>query len=276
VISQGLLGDTEARDYSAKLSQFNSFAEPELRGLIRHCALTPGMQVLDAGCGTGEALNWLLQQVSPSGDVVGMDLSAAHVAAARRRAPSLRTIQANLLDAVLAPESFDFIWCVNTINHLSDPMAGVLRLAALLRQDGRVALGQSSFLPEMFFAWDARLERVTNEAVRRYYRDRYHLEEEDLAAVRALVGLLRKANLKEVTSRTVMIERVSPLDAATETYLRETIMRDTWGQRLRPYMSEDDFGILETLCNPAHADYALRRPDFHFLQTFTLVSGRRT
>ena len=54
----------------------------------------------------------------------------------------------------------------------------------------------------MYFAWDSRLERVTNEAVRQYYRDRYHLEEHDLAAVRALVGILRRAQMHSVTAQT--------------------------------------------------------------------------
>ena len=188
------MGDTIARDYSDKLSKFNAFAQPELRGLIRGLDLDSGMHVLDAGCGTGEALNWLLSEVSPSGRVVGVDLAAAHVAAARKQAaPGIQILQANLFDHLFEPASFDLVWCVNTINHLADPVAGVTHLATLLRAGGRVAIGQSSFLPDMYFAWDARLEGAVNDAVRRYYRDRYELDDHDLKAVRALVGILRKA-----------------------------------------------------------------------------------
>jgi hypothetical protein len=125
----------------------------------------------------------------------------------------------------------------------------------------------------MYFAWDSRLERVTNEAVRQYYRDRYRLEERDLTSVRAIVGLLRGSNLHNVTARTIVIERVSPVDAATERYLVETIFKDTWGARLRPYLSDDDYAELVRVCDPQHPRFALRRPDFHFLQTFTLAMG---
>jgi SAM-dependent methyltransferase len=270
----GLLGDTTTRDYAGKLSRFNAYAEPELRRLIKAMGLRPGMRVLDAGCGTGDALCWLLNEVTPSERVVGVDLAAAHVAAARLRAPpEIQIHQANLFDARFEPASFDFIWCVNTINHLIDPVEGVIHLATLLRHGGRVALGQSSLLPDMYFAWDARLERVTNDAVRRYYQDRYHIDEYDLKAVRALVGILRRASLRNVTTRTVMIERIWPLDEATQAYLSETIFRDTWGERLRPYLSGDDYQELARLCNPLHPDFALRRPDFHFLQSFTLATG---
>jgi len=91
--------------------------------------------------------------------------------------------------------------------------------------------------------------------------------------VRAIVGLLRAANLRNVAARTVLIERVSPVNAATEHYLLDTIFRGTWGERLRPYLSDDDYAELGRLCDPRHPQFALRRPDFHFLQSFTLVTG---
>jgi ubiquinone/menaquinone biosynthesis C-methylase UbiE len=267
----GLLGDTAARDYSAKLRQFNRFAEPELCGLVQNLQLTPGMQVLDAGCGSGEALLWLQRAIGEQGTVVGVDLAAAHVAAARSTAPTAQIHQGDFSTLAIPHASLDFIWCVNTINHLRSPIEGLARLKTLLRTGGRIAVGQSSVLPDMYFAWDARLERVTNEAVRQYYRDRYSLDERDLTAVRGLVGSLRQAGFKDVVPRTIVIERVSPLDPASEAYLRETIFRDTWGEHLRPYLSSVDYAELSRLCDPQHPQFALRRPDFHFLQSFTLA-----
>ncbi|MEJ0008671.1 MAG: methyltransferase domain-containing protein [Steroidobacteraceae bacterium] len=272
--SPGLLGDTAARDYSRKLTLFNAFAQPELRQAISSLRLQPGMRVLDAGCGTGEALDWLAAEVGRDGTVVGLELAAAHAAAARATAaPQNLVLQGDLLKAPLAPMSFDLIWSVNTINHLHDAVAGVRTLAALLRKGGRIALGQSALLPDMYFAWDSRLERVTNEAVHQYYRDRYHLNERDLTAIRSIFGVLRRARLRNVTVRTFMIERVAPLSTADQDYLLEVIFRNTWGERLRPYLAGDDYDELTRLCDPQHAKFALRRPDFHFLQSFTLAVG---
>lgn len=274
--SPGLLGDTTARDYSGKLRLFNAFAEPELRQIIAGLNLKPEAHVLDAGCGTGEVLRWFSDEVGPGGVIVGIDLATAHAVAARANAspPSL-VLQADLLKAPLQGESFDLIWCMNTLHHLHDPVAGVKQLAPLLCPAGRIALCQSSVLPDMYFAWDARLERLANEAVRQYYRDRYGVGERDLAAVRSMVGVLRRAQLRNVTAQTFVIERVSPLGPADEAYLTEAIFRDSWGERLRPYLASDDYEELTRLCNPLHPQFALRRPDFHFLQTFTVVVGER-
>jgi SAM-dependent methyltransferase len=270
----GRLGDTARRDYSRKLRLFNEFADPELRAAIASLGLVPGMRVLDAGCGTGESIGRLAAAVAPAGLAVGLDVSASHLGAARATLPPQAVlVQADVQQPPIAAASFDLVWSVNTVNHLADPLAGVRVLAALLREGGRLALGQSSLLPDMYFAWDARLERVTTEAVRAYYRERYGISERELTAVRSLVGLLREAGLANVSARTWLIERVAPLDSCAQAWLLEAIFRGTWGERLRPYLAPADYRELTELCDPQHSRYALARPDFHFLQTFTVAVG---
>jgi SAM-dependent methyltransferase len=272
----GRLGDTPERDYSRKLRLFGAFAEPELRAAIAGLRLAGGMRVLDAGCGTGEALGWLAAAVAPGGVVVGVDLSTTHLDAARvALPPGALLLQADLQCAPLTDASFDLVWSVNTIHHLRDPLAGTRALSALLRAGGRLALGQSSLLPDMYFAWDARLERATNEAVRTYYRERYRLSEHDLTGVRGIFGMLHAAGLSHVVVRTFVIERCAPLDPRAHDWLLEAIFRGTWGERLRPYLSPADHEALRRLCDPQDSEFALRRPDFHFVQTFTLAVGER-
>ena len=274
--SSGPLGDTPARDYSRKLRLFSAFAAPELRAAIDGLRLADGMRVLDAGCGTGEALGWLAAAVAPGGLAVGIDLSTMHLDGARAALPpGALLLQADLQRAPLTEASFDLVWSVNTIHHLRDPLAGTRGLTALLRPGGRLALGQSSLLPDMYFAWDARLERATNEAVRAYYRDRYRLSEHDLTGVRGIFGLLHEAGLSRVAVRTFVIERCAPLDPHAHAWLLEAIFRGTWGERLRPYLPASDYEALARLCDPEDPQFALHRPDFHFVQTFTLAVGER-
>lgn len=272
----GLLGDTIGRDYARKLRLFNAFAAPELGQAIRSLELRDGMRLLDAGCGTGEMLQRLRDTAGPRAEVIGVDLSAAHVQAARATVDdSVTIVQGDLMTAPLPCASFDLIWSANTINHLRDPITGLRRLTSLLRTRGRIAIGQSSLLAELYFAWDSRLERLTREAVRRYYEDRYGLGEHDLDGARNLLGWMHGAELRNIAPRTFVIERSTPLGDADREYLLEAIFRDTWGERLRPYLPGADYEALRRLCAPDSPEFALRRPDFHFIQTFTLVVGER-
>ncbi|HEY7871451.1 MAG TPA: hypothetical protein VIC31_01895, partial [Rudaea sp.] len=73
----GLLGDTPRRDYAEKLKLFNAFARPELCETINALSMPARSRVLDAGCGTGEAVGWFQEVMRGIGMVVGMDLAAA-------------------------------------------------------------------------------------------------------------------------------------------------------------------------------------------------------
>jgi SAM-dependent methyltransferase len=273
--TSGLLGDTPTRAYGGKLELFNRFAEPEIRQLIDSLELATGSRVLDAGCGVGLTTAWFSEQVGPSGLVVGCDLSRPHLGIARTNAGTgVEFVQSDIAASPFRAGSFDLVWCANTINHLSDPVSGVRQLATTLRPGGRIALVQSGFLPDMFFAWDERLERAVTGAVRQYYRDKYNLDERDVTAMRGLVGLAQRAGVTQVSSHTVVIERTTPLSEADRNYLLQAVFNGYWGERLRPYLSDDDWSEVQRLCDPQSTEYCLDRPDFHHLQTMTMVVGR--
>jgi len=99
------------------------------------------------------------------------------------------------------------------------------------------------------------------------------LDERDLTEVRSLLGRMRGAPLRNVSVRTVVIERTAPLRCEDRAYLLHTIFEQTWGERLRPYLAAEDYAALGRLCDPGHAEFALQRPDFHFLQTLSMAVG---
>jgi SAM-dependent methyltransferase len=267
----GLLGDTPTRSYAHKLHLFNAFAQPELQAVIAGLALRPGQRALDAGCGVGLACAWFQEAVGPDGLVVGVDLSGDHTRLARMA--HRHVVQGDIARLPFAPASFDLVWCSNTLNHARDPIAALRALAPMLRPNGRVVIGQSAFLPEMFFAWDARLESAITTACRQYYRDKYGLNERDLAPTRNVVGFVRQAGLTQIQAQTVVIERTTPLTAEDEAYFVECVFNGYWGHKVRPYLDEDDWHELTALCDPASPAFCLRRDDFHHIQTYTVVTG---
>lgn len=274
--NRGLLGDTPSRAYGDKLSLFNRFAEPEIRQAFAGLEVQPGTRVLDAGCGIGLATSWLAEDVGASGLVMGCDLSGPHLRIARNKAKgeNVAFVHCDIATAPFQPGSFDLVWCMNTINHLNDPVTGVKQLAATLRSSGRLVLAQSGFLPDMFFAWDERLEREVTRAVRQYYRDKYGLSEQATTAMRGLVGLAQRAGLSTVATRTVVIERAAPLTETDREYLQRAVFDGYWGARLRPYLAPEDWSEVERLTDPDSAVYCLDRSDYHHIQTLTMVVGQ--
>jgi SAM-dependent methyltransferase len=205
---------------------------------------------------------------------VGVDLSLPHLHAARG-AGQVGLVQADAAKLCFRDATFDLIWSCNTINHLADPVAALVAMRAALRPAGRVVLAQSGFLPEMFFAWDAPLDDAVRRACHQYYRERYGLGLLDTARLRALVGLLQRASLRVGRVQTVVIERIQPLTEADRAYFEETVFRGTWGERLRPFLTDGEWQALCHNTDPASPEYCLDREDFHHLQTLTLCEAYR-
>jgi protoporphyrinogen oxidase/SAM-dependent methyltransferase len=91
---------------------------------------SPG-RLLDAGCWTGSFLAAARQR---GWSVVGVEPSAWAARHARER--GLDIIEGELLDAPLAPSSFDAIVATDVLEHLADPAAVVERVAELLVPGG--------------------------------------------------------------------------------------------------------------------------------------------
>lgn len=106
-----------------------------------------GFRVLVAGGGTGDATIFLGQQLrATDAHIVHLDLSAASIAIARKRAQlrglhNIRFVQASLLDLPqLDLGRFDYINCSGVLHHLADPDAGLAALKAVLAEGGALGL----------------------------------------------------------------------------------------------------------------------------------------
>jgi len=106
-----------------------------------------GLRVLVAGCGTGDSVMWLGEQLrdTPS-EIVALDLSSASLAIAEARAAvrglaNIHFVNASLLEAAqLGLGLFDYITCLGVLHHLPDPDAGLRALEAVLAPEGGMGL----------------------------------------------------------------------------------------------------------------------------------------
>lgn len=106
--------------------------------------LRPEMDVLIAGCGTGQQLvQHALQQ--PDARMTGIDLSPRALGYAARMLQdaglTAELYQADLLQLGRWPRSFDLIACGGVLQHLADPEAGLANLVKLLKPGGLLKLG---------------------------------------------------------------------------------------------------------------------------------------
>jgi SAM-dependent methyltransferase len=141
-------------------------AENSAAYLLAH--LTPGLRVLDIGCGPGTITLDLARLVAP-GAVVGIDLPSEIVAAAARDAAAQGVDNATFtvgdvyaldLDA-LDPEGrpFDVVHAHQVLQHLPDPVGALRAMRAACAPDGVVAARDSDYHAFTWYPADPRLDR---------------------------------------------------------------------------------------------------------------------
>lgn len=109
--------------------------------LVAFAALVRGERVLDIGCGAGTSTVALAEAVAP-GKVVGLDISAPMIDAAKRRAAA-RNLSIDFLQADAAvhrfrPE-FDLAFSRLGVMFFAEPAAAFSNIRSALKPDGRLA-----------------------------------------------------------------------------------------------------------------------------------------
>ncbi len=142
---QDLAGDDEGEAYAARLAA-RAAAGDSMHGEADRVEIVLGgtrARVLDAGCGTGRVGIELARR---GHDIVGVDLDPSMLAVARRDAPAVSWVQADLaaLGEVDLGEPFDLVVCAGNVVPLlaagTEPKA-VAAMAAVLRPDGMLVCG---------------------------------------------------------------------------------------------------------------------------------------
>src|SRR3954462_13935711 len=94
--------------------------------------------VLDAGCGSGRLTERLIDRV-PDGRVIGVDVSASMIDAARKRLGADAALRvADLVGLDLGGETVDVVFSTATFHWIADHDALFASLRAVLRPGGRL------------------------------------------------------------------------------------------------------------------------------------------
>jgi demethylmenaquinone methyltransferase / 2-methoxy-6-polyprenyl-1,4-benzoquinol methylase len=107
------------------------------RRLTVEAVVRPGDRVLDACCGTGDLA---IAALPVAREVIGLDFSEAMLERARRKAPSIEWVQADVLALPFPDASFDAVTVGFGVRNLDDLERGLAELARVLRAGGRIGI----------------------------------------------------------------------------------------------------------------------------------------
>lgn len=121
---------------------FDAVLAPVTRAVLAAAEVSDGDRVLDVGCGSGTLL---AATVAEGAEVVGIDISATMVAAARARVPEATVLLADAQDTDLllaAPgPPFDRVISRFGVMFFADPVLAFARIGAATDENGRLAFG---------------------------------------------------------------------------------------------------------------------------------------
>jgi ubiquinone/menaquinone biosynthesis C-methylase UbiE len=168
--------------------------------------LYPGLQVLDAGTGTGEDAQEMAKLVTPGGQVVGLDFSQIMIDEAKRRMQDsslpLRFVQGDIQHLPFENAAFDRCYADRIFIHLPDPHLAIAELVRVIRPGGKILIAEGD--PESQV-----LDSPYPDVTRRFFRFRNDgMRQPDIA--HRLYALFMDAGLLDV--------QVEPLARLTTDY----------------------------------------------------------
>lgn len=146
----------------SSVEDFGAAAERLSLELISLAGITPGMRVLDAGCGFGGTIACLQERI-PGLDLVGLNIDPRQL----QRAASLVTssdgnaisfVGGNACALPFADNSFDRVMAVECIFHFPSRLDFLREVKRVLRPGGAMVL--SDFVPHPLFAPLGKLSRL--------------------------------------------------------------------------------------------------------------------
>ncbi len=264
--------------YAPMLAAYHRAHALELRTIIADLPLHANDNVLDMACGDGTYTRLLAERVAPYGTITGVDISPAYLQIAQAHAhhaqecERIRFQQGDIARLPFADNSFDLVWCAQSLYTLPDPMSALGELRRVTRAGGTVAIFENDLLHHLILPWPVDLELALRQA------QLESLQQEADGPAKFYVGrnlatIFAEARLKECVITPYSSSRAAPLSDDERLFLNAYL--DDLIRRAQPYLTFDHYQQIRTMLDPNLPSYLLDQPTFNVTHLNFVACGRK-
>jgi len=131
-------------DFFTSVDDENFFSGVDSRKTLKSRVLIEAMangkasNILDAGCGIGDNI---FEMYDGENIYQGVDYSEANIKVARGRLPKeVKLQQGSITDLEFGDKQFDYVTCIEVLEHIPDQFQALRELNRVLKDDGRLVL----------------------------------------------------------------------------------------------------------------------------------------
>lgn len=123
----------------------------KLRKLIPYLPVNKGDRVLDAGCGTGRLIPYLIKSAGTKGEIVEMDFAKKMLKIAKEKYPNSNIcfIQSDAQVVPFKDKSFDVVICFALLPHIPDKQKALREFKRILKPDSPLVVAHNMSRKEL-------------------------------------------------------------------------------------------------------------------------------
>jgi ubiquinone/menaquinone biosynthesis C-methylase UbiE len=236
------------------------------------------MKVLDLACGDGFYTRRIADRLGCRGSVTGVDLNLAYLSEARQEAgrqtgrATIDFVAASFDRLPFRDDTFDLVWCAQSLYSLPEPVVVLRHLARVLRPGGIVAILENDTMHQVLLPWPVGLELPLRAAELRALSE-VTLNPSKYYVGRRLPAVFAAAGLEPLEMTTRAFDRQAPFGEAEQALLQSYL--DEVANRVAPYLDASLLQELRRLMDPKSPQHMLRQPYLTMTWLNVLALGRK-